>query len=75
MAPMSAFRCANGDYLLVPVSAAAQQGGDDRPLSRLGTVTCRHLDETVRATIGLQLEEQGFARISRAQFFAPNDSI
>jgi hypothetical protein len=71
MKAMSTFRCANGDYVLLPPSStiAPADAGEMTPL--LGRVTCRHLEVEVQRDIARQLAQRGYARISRAEFFAP----
>jgi hypothetical protein len=72
MKAMSTFRCANGDYVLLPPSTttAPADAGEVTPL--LGRVTCGHLDLEVQREIARQLTQHGFARISRAAFFGPS---
>ena len=69
-APLIAYRCRDGGYLLAPAHAPFLEDGTDGTLTYLGEIVCDNFDDDLRHHLKQQFATQAYACVSREQFYA-----
>jgi|SoimicmetaTmtLPC_FD_contig_51_901677_length_1389_multi_2_in_0_out_0_2 hypothetical protein len=69
-APLIAYRCRDGSYLLAPSNAPILADDEDDALTYLGEMGCDSFDDDLRRSLRQQFATHAYASVSREQFFA-----
>ena len=69
-APLIAYRCRDGSYLLAPANAPFLEDDQDDTLTYLGEMACDSFDDDLRRSLQQQFATQAYACVSREEFFA-----